>query len=105
MWTRVAVFSLLTWSAASAQTPVISIQQAFDQATVPYQAAKWPEALTAYIELERRSTKPGRSLSITSVRKGIVLRQLGRYEEAQLAGLREICVQLSAETVNSPGLV
>ena len=84
MLTRAAFVSLLLWSVAgSAQTHSPTIQQAFDQATIAYEAHKWPEALAAYTELERRLTKPGRSLAITRVRKGIVLGQLGRYAEAQ----------------------
>lgn len=89
MFGRAALLGLALSSAALAQTlPLsvqMSIQQAFDQATAAYDAGKWPEALTAYTELEQRLTKPGRSLAITRVRKGIVLRQLARNDDAQAA--------------------
>ena len=100
-WTRAAALTLLSSAvAASAQTPAISVQQAFDQATVAYEDAKWPEALVAYTELEKRLTKPGRSLAITRLRKGIVLQQLRRYEESQ-AALRDALPLLPA---NDPSL-
>jgi tetratricopeptide (TPR) repeat protein len=83
------------WAAGATLLPVAAgalaqaqptIQQQFETATAALDAGKSPEALAAYEAIERRLGKgSARSLAIVRVRKGRVLADLGRFDEAAAA--------------------
>lgn len=58
-----------------------SVQQQFDVATAASDAGNWAEALRLFEALEARTTNV-RTLALVRVRKGAILVELGRLEEA-----------------------
>ena len=86
-----AALSLLAWmpQAAGQQPaapPTMTVQQQFDAASAALEAENWAEALRLFELLEARlQTGNPRSLAITRTRKGAVLFELGRIEEADQA--------------------
>lgn len=66
------------------QPPQPTIQQRFDAANSARDAGRWPEALRLYEQLETGLRNP-RTLALVRIRKGTVLIEMGRLEEAGAA--------------------
>ncbi len=76
------LLALAPVAGAAAQQP--TIQQQFEAASAARDAQDWPRALALFEALEARTTAP-RNLAVIRVRKGTVLIELGRLEEAAAA--------------------
>lgn len=61
-----------------------TVQQQFDAAAAARDAANWPEALRLFEALEARTRNP-RTLALVRLRRGGVLIELGRLDEAETA--------------------
>lgn len=85
---------LLMVAAADAAWAQPAVQQSFDAAAVARDARNWPEALRLLEAIETRTRNP-RTLAVIRVRKGTVLVELGRLEEAA-AAIRQGLPGLSA---------
>lgn len=94
-WLLAAALALAPVFAFAQTQPRATIQQRFDAAGAARDAEQWSAALRLYQELEADVRNP-RTLALIRIRKGTVLIELGRLEEAGIA-IRQGLAQLPSE--------